>query len=107
MEHVFTDQNFAQDVLASSSPVFVDFWAEWCAPCRAMGPVVDEIASEIDATMLKVGKMNIDENIETPGHYRVMSIPTFIVFQHGQEVERLVGSMTKDEMKEKLARFIA
>lgn len=106
MEHIFTDQNFAQDVLQSSTPVFVDFWASWCAPCLAMGPIVDELAHELDGTKIKIGKMNVDENIETPGTYRVMSIPTFIVFQNGQEVERLVGSMSKDTMKEKLSRFL-
>ena len=107
MEHTFTDQNFAQEVLQSSTPVLVDFWAAWCGPCQVMGPIIEELAHEIDASKLKIGKMNVDENIETPGQYRVMSIPTMIVFQNGQIVETIVGSMPKQELVAKLSRFLA
>lgn len=107
MEHVFTDQTFQQEVLSSPVPVLVDFWAEWCGPCRVMGPIIEELAHEIDPAKLKIGKMNVDQNIEAPGTYRVMSIPTMLVFQNGQVVETLVGSMPKEALKEKLSRFLA
>ncbi len=107
MEHVFTDGNFSSEVLGSSTPVLVDFWAEWCGPCRAMGPIIEELASETPEEKLKIGKMNIDQNMDTPGTYRIMSIPTMLVFQHGEVVETIVGSMPKEALKEKLARFIA
>ena len=106
MEHLFTDETFEKDVLQSSVPVLVDFWAEWCGPCRLMGPIVEELAHEIPETKLKIGKMNVDQHIETPGTYRVMSIPTMVVFQNGQAVETIVGSMTKEALKERLARFL-
>lgn len=107
MEHTFTDQNFAQEVLQSATPVFVDFWAPWCGPCLTMGPIIEELAHETDEQKLKIGKINVDENIEMPGTYRVMSIPTMIVFQHGQVVETIVGAMSKEALKAKLARFLA
>lgn len=107
MEHTFTDQSFSQEVLSSATPVLVDFWAEWCGPCRAMGPIIEELAHEIDEAKLKIGKMNVDQNPETPGTYRVMSIPTMLVFQHGQVVETIVGSMPKEALKAKLSRFLA
>lgn len=107
MEYTFTDQNFAQEVLQSSTPVLVDFWAVWCGPCQVMGPIIEELAHEVDPSKLKIGKMNVDENIETPGEYRVMSIPTMIVFQNGQVAETIVGSMPKADLVAKLSRFLA
>ncbi len=107
MEHAFTDQTFQQEVLSSPVPVLVDFWAEWCGPCQVMGPIIEELAHEVDPSKLKIGKMNVDQNIEAPGTYRVMSIPTMLVFQNGQVVETLVGSMPKEVLKEKLSRFLA
>ncbi len=107
MEHTFTDQNFAQEVLSSPVPVLVDFWAEWCGPCRVMGPIIEELAQEIDASKLKIGKMNVDQNIETPGTYRVMSIPTMHVFKGGQIVETVVGSTSKEALLKVLSPFLA
>ena len=72
-----------------------------------MGPIIEELAHEVDAAKLKIGKMNVDENIETPGQYRVMSIPTMMVFQHGQVVETIVGAMPKADLVAKLSRFLA
>jgi thioredoxin 1 len=107
MAHVFTDETFAQEVLQSATPVLVDFWAEWCGPCRAMGPIIDEIAQEVDETKLRVGKLNVDQAGETAMKYNVMSIPTFLVFQNGEVVEQIVGGMSKEAFKAKLSRFIA
>jgi len=106
MEHVFSDANFTQDVLNSPVPVLVDFWAEWCGPCRMMGPIVEELAEEMDGSKIKIGKMNVDENPQTPGSFGIMSIPTFLLFKNGTVVEQLVGAMSKETMKEKLNRHI-
>lgn len=107
MEHTFTDDNFQNEVLKSDVPVLVDFWAPWCGPCRMMAPVIEELASEIDGAKLKIGKCNVDENPGTAGQFNIMSIPTFLVFQHGKVVEQFVGGVAKAAMKDKLARFIS
>lgn len=101
MEHTFTDDNFENEVLKAETPVLVDFWAEWCGPCKAMAPVIEEIAGELEGKA-KVGKLNVDENSKTPGEHGVMSIPTFIVFKGGEPVDRFVGSMPKEDVLKKL-----
>lgn len=98
MAHAFTDANFQQEVLESDVPVLVDFWAPWCGPCQMMGPIVDELAGEMEG--VKIGKMNVDESQETPGKYSVMSIPTFLLFKGGEVIDTMVGGVSKDKMKE-------
>ena len=87
-----SDESFKADVLDSSGPVLVDFWAEWCGPCRMVGPILDEIAAEY-AGKLTIAKVNIDENPMTPNEYAVRGIPTMILFQQGREVARISGAM--------------
>ena len=102
----FTDGNFDSEVVKSSIPVLVDFWAEWCGPCRLMGPILDEMAPAY-AGKLKIGKVNVDENQDTPSQFGIMSIPTMIVFKNGKEAERLVGSMSKADLQKKVDRALA
>src|SRR6059036_2959303 len=94
----FSDSTFDQDVLRSEVPVLVDFWAEWCGPCRQMGPTIDVVASEY-AGKLKVGKLDIESNSSTAARYNVYSIPTLLLFKGGQVVEQRVGSMPKSDVK--------
>ena len=92
---VFTDQNFEQEVLKSDMPVVVDFWAEWCAPCRIVSPTIDQLGVEYKGKV-KVGKMNVDENPDVPSTYGVMSIPTILIFKGGQPVKTLIGAQGKE-----------
>lgn len=103
MVHTITDQNFKQEVL-EGGVVMVDFWAPWCGPCKIMGPIIDELAEEMPS--LKVGKMNVDEQPETPSRYQVMSIPTIIVFKGGKPVEQMIGVQDKGAMKKKLEELL-
>ena len=93
-----TQDNFDQEVLKSEQPVLVDFWAGWCAPCMALAPTIDEIASEQDT--VKVGKVNVDEQQELARQYRVMSIPTLMVFKDGELIRREAGGKSKQEILE-------
>ena len=96
-----TDKNFEEEVLKSDLPVLVDFWAEWCGPCRMVSPIVDEIAGEFQ-DRLKVVKVNVDEAQDLAGNYQVMSIPTLLLFKGGDPVERIVGAMSKDQLLAKI-----
>ncbi len=100
-----TDEEFSQHVLEADLPVLVDFWADWCAPCRMLAPVIKELAEEFDGE-LKVVKIDVDENRRTASEYRVMSIPTLILFDSGEPVTRLVGFSSKEDLKEKLQAHI-
>jgi thioredoxin 1 len=100
-----TDAQWTDEVLQSDKPVLVDFWAEWCGPCRMVGPIVDEIADE-NGDKLKVLKLNVDENPNTAREYGVMSIPTLLVFQGGQPEKRIVGAKAKSALMNDLAGFI-
>jgi thioredoxin 1 len=101
-----TDQDWEQEVLASDTPVLVDFWAEWCGPCRMVGPVVEEIASEKAGT-LKVLKLNVDDNPEVTRKYGVMSIPTLVLFSDGDERKRIVGARGKTQLLGEVEPFLA
>lgn len=98
MEHTFTTENFEKEVLQSDLPVLVDFYADWCGPCKMMAPLVEKLAGEMEGKM-KVGKLNIDNHIEIAQKYRVMSIPTFMVFEKGEAKVTQVGGMSYDELK--------
>ena len=93
------DASFKSEVTDSSIPVLVDFWAPWCGPCKMIAPVLEEIASEYDGKV-KVVKINIDENQTTPSTYGVRSIPTLILFKDGQEVEKIIGAQSKQNLKQ-------
>ncbi len=97
MEYKFTAQNFEEEVLKSELPVLVDFYADWCNPCKMMAPVIAELAEELEGKC-KVGKCNVDENMMIAQKYRVASIPNFIVFKNGQPVANFVGAMSADEL---------
>ncbi len=94
----FTDANFEQEVLKSEKPVLVDFWAPWCGPCRAVGPVVEDLADAYKGRV-KVGKMNIDDNPKTATTYGVMSIPTLILFKKGDIMDKLIGLSPKERLE--------
>lgn len=97
--HVTTD-NFEQEVMQSDKPVLIDFWASWCGPCMMLGPVVEELAGEVDD--VKICKVNVDEQMDLARQFRVVSIPTLIIFKNGQEVQRMVGVTSKEELKDAL-----
>ena len=102
---VATDTNFENDVLKSNVPVLVDFWAEWCGPCRALAPTIDELAKEF-AGKVKVVKMNVDENPNTPGKFKIRGIPTLLLFKNGQLVDQLVGAHPKATISDLMTRSI-
>lgn len=100
-----TDTNFHAEVLESDQPVLVDFWAPWCGPCRVVAPVLEEIAGERDD--LRIVKLNTDENPQTAGSYGIMSIPTMILFKHGQPVKQIVGAKPKRALEAELVPALA
>lgn len=98
-----SDQNFDQEVLSSDQLTIVDFWAEWCGPCRMLGPTIEAIANEY-AGKVKVYKMNVDENPNTPARYHVRGIPTVIFVKNGEVVDQLVGNQPKDNFVDRIQR---
>jgi len=101
----FTDANFDREVLQSEIPVLVDFWATWCAPCKAIAPLVDSVADEY-VGKVRVGKVNVDENQATPGKFGVRGIPTLILFKGGVVVEQIVGAVPKSQLDAMIAKVL-
>jgi len=99
------EQNFSQEVLKSSQPALVDFFAEWCGPCKMQAPIIDELAKEYEGR-IKVFKLDVDKSQKTAEEYQVMSIPTIVLFKGGQEVERLMGLQQKKVLNEKLENLL-
>jgi len=101
----FTDGNFDQTVIQSGKPVLVDFWAEWCGPCRRLAPTVDALASDFDGRVT-VGKLNVDENPNTAGRFSIRGIPTLLLFKGGQIVESVVGLTDRDHLKQLIEKHV-
>lgn len=104
MSMEFKDDNFEQEVIKSAKPVLVDFWAPWCGPCQVMGPIIEELAKELN-DKVKIGKMNVDENPETAGKFGIMSIPTLKVFKDGKAVKDFIGVQAKETLKAELEKI--
>ena len=100
-----TDATFDEHVKASDVPVLVDFWAEWCGPCKMISPVLEEIAEE-QAGKIRIGKLNIDDNLDVTRRFDVMSIPTLILFKDGEPVSRLIGAKPKGQLLEEIAQYL-
>ena len=100
-----SDQNFDSEVLNSNVPVIVDFWAEWCGPCKMLAPTVEALANEY-AGKVKVGKLNVDDNVSSASRFNIRGIPTLLIFQHGQIKEQLVGTQPKSVIEKALNKYL-
>ncbi len=106
MELKITDSNFRTEVKESSMPVLVDFYAEWCGPCKMMGPIVAELAQSYEGKC-RIGKCNTDENPKLVNEFKIMSVPTFIFFKDGEAVETFMGAISKNELEAKIKQVLA
>jgi thioredoxin 1 len=104
-ELTLTDQTFDETIKSATEPVLVDFWAEWCGPCKMVAPVLDEIASDQEGKLL-IGKINIDENLELARRFEVMSIPTMILFKDGEPQVRIIGAKGKGQLLQELHPYL-
>ena len=103
MEYTFTSENFEEEVLKSDVPVLVDMFATWCGPCQMMAPVVAQLAEEYKGSV-KVGKLDIDQNVDIVAQYKIMSVPTFLVIKDGEVVKKLIGAVSKEELVEAIGQ---
>ena len=103
MEYTFTSDNFEEEVLKSDVPVLVDMFATWCGPCKMMAPVVAQLAEEYEGAV-KVGKLDIDQNVDIVAQYKIMSVPTFLVIKDGEVVKKLIGAVSKEELVEAIGQ---
>lgn len=106
MEHKFTDENFEKEVLQSELPVLVDFFADWCGPCKMMAPIIEKLAEKYEGKM-KIGKINVDENPNMAAQYRVMSIPTLLFFKGGEKIEMMMGAMSEMDLGIVIERILS
>lgn len=106
MEHTFTTANFDEEVLSSEIPVFVDFYADWCVPCKMMAPIIKVLAEKYEGK-LKVGKCNIEEEEKLQQRYKIMSIPTMMIFSGKEEKAKLIGQMTQKELEDEIEKVLA
>jgi thioredoxin 1 len=102
----FTDNDFKAQIIENSQFAVVDFWAPWCAPCRSVTPIIEELAQEF-AGKVKIGKINVDENPQTAGQYNVMSLPSVLFFKDGQPIRTMVGAQSKDDYKQGIEQLLA
>lgn len=100
-----SDATFEEDILKSDVPALIDFWATWCAPCKAIAPIVEEMAAKYEGR-LKVAKMNVDDNQSTPGKYGVRSIPTLILFKNGEVADQVIGAVSKSHIEDFIERAL-
>ena len=103
MQYTFTSENFEEEVLKSDVPVLVDMFATWCGPCKMMAPVVAQLAEEYKGSV-KVGKLDIDQNVDIVAQYKIMSVPTFLVIKDGEVVKKLIGAVSKEELVEAIGQ---
>lgn len=98
---IVNDSNFSSEVLEADGPVLVDFWADWCGPCKVVAPILDKLAGEFQ-DRLKITKLNVDENRQTAGKYGIMSIPTLIIFQNGQIKDQIMGALPEPKLRQRI-----
>ena len=100
-----TDSNFDQEISSSEVPVLVDYWAEWCGPCKMVGPILEELANDLEGK-ISIGKVDVDTNKDSAAKQKVMSIPTLVLFKNGEPVDQRVGALTKNQLEEFINQYI-